>query len=219
MTKIKEIFTSIQGEGPYIGYKQTFVRFCSCNLHCKYCDTDFLVDSDTKDYSPEELANYVNSEAIHSVSLTGGEPLLFVDFLKQFIPLCKPKIYLETNATLPDKLNEIIDIIDIVSADIKLESATGTQMPYDLHDEFFKIASKKELFAKVVFNSEITEEEISKVCELVSKYNIELILQPQMNENGFAVKTDCIENIFNKFTKIYHKTRLIPQMHKFLNVR
>ena len=25
--KIKEIFTSIQGEGPFIGYKQLFIRF------------------------------------------------------------------------------------------------------------------------------------------------------------------------------------------------
>ena len=39
--KIKEIFTSVQGEGPYVGYKQLFIRFCNCNLKCNYCDTDF----------------------------------------------------------------------------------------------------------------------------------------------------------------------------------
>ena len=39
--KVKEIFASIQGEGPYVGYKQLFVRFCNCNLKCNYCDTEF----------------------------------------------------------------------------------------------------------------------------------------------------------------------------------
>ena len=40
--KIKEIFASIQGEGPYVGVKQLFIRFCACNLNCDYCDTPFL---------------------------------------------------------------------------------------------------------------------------------------------------------------------------------
>jgi len=38
---ILEIFSSIQGEGIYIGYRQLFIRFSGCNLGCKYCDTDF----------------------------------------------------------------------------------------------------------------------------------------------------------------------------------
>lgn len=36
---INEIFASIQGEGRYVGEKQLFVRFSSCNLKCAYCDT------------------------------------------------------------------------------------------------------------------------------------------------------------------------------------
>ncbi|HEX7575638.1 MAG TPA: 7-carboxy-7-deazaguanine synthase QueE, partial [Candidatus Methanoperedens sp.] len=36
---INEIFNSIQGEGPYAGTRQVFVRFEQCQLHCEYCDT------------------------------------------------------------------------------------------------------------------------------------------------------------------------------------
>ncbi len=37
--KISEIFKSIQGEGPYQGINQVFVRFFGCNLCCRFCDT------------------------------------------------------------------------------------------------------------------------------------------------------------------------------------
>ena len=119
MVKVNEIFASIQGEGPYVGYKQLFVRFCNCNLKCNYCDTEFM---DGKDYNPCELADEVNKFSdVHSVSLTGGEPLLQIEFLKDFLPRVNKKIYLETNATLADKFIEVKPFIDIVSADIKLE--------------------------------------------------------------------------------------------------
>ena len=56
MIKIKEIFTSIQGEGSYVGYKQLFIRLCGCNLNCAYCDTDYTVN-DAKEYSIDELVD------------------------------------------------------------------------------------------------------------------------------------------------------------------
>ena len=42
-TSIREIFSSIQGEGTHIGEKHVFVRFCKCNLKCDFCDTDFEI--------------------------------------------------------------------------------------------------------------------------------------------------------------------------------
>ena len=220
MTKVKEVFKSIQGEGLYIGYEQVFVRFCRCNLNCNYCDTDFLSDGNTKDFSSKELADIINSiTGIHSVSLTGGEPLLEIDFLKEFLPLCKHKIYLETNATLADNLSQIIDYVDYVSADIKLESATGNKNNFGLHDKFFDVAKRKDLFAKVVFNKNIAQYEIDETVKLAKKYNIQLVLQPQMKGDSFVDKSEDIERVFKIFAEKYSKSRLIPQMHKFLKVQ
>lgn len=218
-TNIKEIFASIQGEGPYIGYKQLFVRFCGCNLNCNYCDTEFGA-SESKKYSAEELANIIKENLdCHSVSLTGGEPLLNVNFLKEFLPKCELPIYLETNGTLYGELAEVIDFVTYVSADIKLPSCTGLKPLWTEHDKFFNIASKKNLFAKVVFGKDVTDDEIKHACELCKKYDIELILQPKMNGIMPEVKSDFMEKVLNEALKYYKKVRLIPQVHKFINVQ
>lgn len=221
--KIIEIFTSIQGEGPYIGVKQLFIRFSGCNLQCYFCDTDQEFGGTCLEFTPEELHNHIqdfNLRTVHSISLTGGEPLLWADFLQEFLPLIDNKIYLETNSTLKTNLEKIIDFIDVISADIKLPSASGIEGSFAIHDEFFKTAKKydKEIFAKVVFDSNILDDEIAHCLKLAEKYNLPLILQPKTVEGKISVEPEKILEIFNKFLDNYPNVRLIPQVHKFLGV-
>ena len=135
------------------------------------------------------------------------------------MPRVNKKIYLETNATLADKFLEVKPFIDIVSADIKLESATGIKDSYKFHDKFFESCKGVETFAKIVFNSNITDMEIKSCCELGLKYDIELILQPEMIEEKMSVNSEFTSQILEKFLEQYEKVRLIPQVHKFLDVR
>ncbi|UKI41709.1 MAG: 7-carboxy-7-deazaguanine synthase QueE [Candidatus Melainabacteria bacterium] len=105
IAKINEIFKSIQGEGKYLGANQVFVRFSKCNLSCKFCDTPFL---EGKEYNVPTLTQKLSSfdlAKVHSISFTGGEPLMFVDFLDEFLENFKPikekynlKIYLKQTA-------------------------------------------------------------------------------------------------------------------------
>ena len=218
MVRIKEIFTSIQGEGPYVGHKQLFIRLCGCNLNCSYCDTDYSVN-DAKDYSIDELSRICSeNQDCHSVSLTGGEPLLHTDFIKEFAGKCVLPVYLETNGTLSNKLNEVIEYITYISADIKLPSATGLNPLWEEHEDFLKIAVEKDVFTKVVFDEKITDFEIHKITHLCKKYNIELILQPMMRGKSPSISSDFMQEVLDKCLKIYPKTRLIPQMHKFIDV-
>lgn len=226
LAKIKEMFVSTQGEGPYIGYKQLFIRFCSCNLACKFCDTDFKPDKNIKEVSITDLLEFISREfnlsEIHSISYTGGEPLLHVEFLKDFLPLFKHTHYLETNATLENNLSQIINHINIISADIKLPSATGISGTFEKHDKFFQVArqnSNIELFAKVVFDENITEEEIREMTNLAKKHALLLILQPKTSIDGLLPPLYIIENIFDKCLKHHKNTRLIPQVHKFLDIK
>ncbi len=220
--KIKEIFESIQGESPFVGTKQLFIRFCGCNLNCDYCDTNFDA-KDAVSYTAESLVKKIQNnydlKRIHSVSLTGGEPLLHAQFINEFVHFLPDiKIYLETNATLTDELLNVKDKIDIISADIKLPSSAGKDT-FDLHDKFLENCNGIYTFAKIVFDKNITDEEIKTCANLGEKHNIVLILQPKMDGNKMSVDNDFCQNILNKFLNIYPNTRLIPQVHKFLNLR
>lgn len=220
MVKIREIFTSIQGEGPFVGYKQIFIRLCGCNLNCKYCDTDY--DSkNAKEYSIDDIVAFIRQNInSHSVSLTGGEPLLHEKFIIDLFRNINNQIpiYLETNGTLYKALENVINYIMYISADLKLPSATGLKPHWEEHEKFFQIASSKMLFAKAVFNEDITDDEIKKMSELCKQYNIELILQPMMINDVSSVSSEAMIRVLNSCLEIHKPVRLIPQVHKFINV-
>ncbi|MEI6863455.1 MAG: 7-carboxy-7-deazaguanine synthase QueE, partial [Candidatus Omnitrophota bacterium] len=190
MSKIKadivDIFSSIQGEGVFLGARQIFVRFKKCNLKCSYCDEPR--DGKATEYTPLELLSEVKYVELakgphHSVSITGGEPLVYSEFLKTFLKLLKKEgmtTYLETNGTLPRELDKVTDLVDIVSMDFKLPSSTGEKPFWDEHLEFLRIASWKKAFVKTVVNENTTKADIVRAAELVKKIkgNIPFVIQP-----------------------------------------
>ena len=74
-------------------------------------------------------------------------------------------------------------------------------------------------FAKIVFDKNITDEEISRCCSIGQETGIELVLQPKMIDNKMSITSEFCNEILDKFTGIYPNCRLIPQVHKFLDVR
>ena len=215
-TKIKEVFASIQGEGLDVGKKHIFVRFAKCNLKCKFCDTDFNF---ANEMTIDELYQVLSGYNCNTVSLTGGEPLLDADFLFEFFNKYHKKlnkrIYLETNGTLPSELKKIINFVDVISMDVKIQSSTNQDNQFNINEEFIKNSLDKKLFIKVVFDSKINDFEIDEVVKLAKKYDKEIILQPKM-----PMEADLnLEEIFEKFYLKYNNIRLIPQTHKFLDLK
>jgi organic radical activating enzyme len=80
--RVKEVFYTIQGEGPHAGHVAVFIRLGGCNLRCHFCDTDFETNCVT--YSQQELLaevqRYIQTGLI---VLTGGEPMR-----QNIAPLC-----------------------------------------------------------------------------------------------------------------------------------
>ncbi|EFK96696.1 organic radical activating enzyme [sediment metagenome] len=226
---ITEIFSSIQGEGIFLGAKQIFVRFRDCNLSCAYCDEKR--DGPSKEFTPLELISEIKFLELsqgphHSVSLTGGEPLLYSDYLKTLLKSLKKenlKGYLETNGTLPDKLDEVIDLVDIIAMDIKLPSSTGHKAYWKEHLAFLKIAVRKKVFVKAIVTPKTKMSDIRDAALLVSKVdrNIPFILQPV---TAIAPGKDINKDVLLKFAEVGARNRLenvrvIPQVHKMLGVK
>lgn len=218
--RISEVFKSIQGEGPYQGSNQVFVRFFGCNLKCRFCDTQLdLFEIKTISELLKDIYAYGN---YHPVSLTGGEPLLQVKFLKELTGDLQKKnisIYLETNGTLVDNLLEIIDNIDIIAMDFKLPSSTGMKGYWTEHKEFLKIAEKKNIFIKAVITRETAAEDILKAAQIIKEVSADtlFIMQP---ENPYEGE---LTGKLKSFSSICEKENLrfgvIPQLHKSLGVK
>lgn len=219
--EVVEIFTSIQGEGLYLGESQVFVRFFGCNLSCKFCDEG--KKTNFSEYSSEEVVEKIVNEGREVISFTGGEPLMQADFLRELLPVLKKKglkIYLETNGTLKDKLLEILDYVDIISMDIKLPSSTGIAPCWDAHSEFLKEASRKNVFTKSVVTAQTLLSDIEMAVSIVGTVdkNIPFIIQP-VSYNGNIEVVDLLDSFFDSAKKALNDVRIIPQVHKILGVR
>jgi organic radical activating enzyme len=226
--RIAEVFHSIQGEGRYAGVPQVFVRFAGCNLNCSWCDTPQARDvcaGSFNEFDPIEL--WVEVEKIwrgaHSVSLTGGEPLLQGEFLREFLRILKVykvRTYLETNGTLPRELEKIVNDIDIVSMDLKLPSSTGCHGYWDEHVDFLRVAWGRELFLKTVISHTTSMEDIVRAVEMICKGDpsMPLFLQPNYFDIESGIMERCQElqeYCLNYLTDV----RIVPQMHKFMGIR
>ncbi len=220
--RIHEVFASIQGEGIYVGEKQVFVRFFGCNLNCGYCDTAL---KGFKEYDASQLHEEITShgEDFHSVSFTGGEPLLQSDFLSEVMKLnvqAGRRNYLETNGTLFGELKNVIDLVDIIAMDFKLPSSSGMGNLWWMHKRFLETASKKEVFVKSIICNSTTDADIDEAIKLIKEVNINTMLVLQPNSNEFSKEMPDKLLRYKKMCKEQGVNACaIPQVHKKLGIK
>ncbi len=241
---VSEIFRSIQGEGIYAGFMQVFVRFSGCSLECSYCDTP-------KDRSRQrscsadlpggevDLENPVSSEAVstlvlalsgsvpglHSISITGGEPLEQPDFLRGVIEGTAGRvapIYLETNGYGAGDAPDIARSVDIVSLDIKLPSLCGGRDTFSAAAAALEVFEKGGLFCKVVVAEGAEAEEVREAARIVAKAGrgIPLVIQPVSPRGGCSAPSaeELLEYHADAASMLDH-VRVIPQIHGLLRMR
>jgi organic radical activating enzyme len=242
-SQLIEIFSSVQGEGPLVGVRQVFIRFQGCDLGCAYCDTDYsgstafcLVEKTPGRRDFEPVANPIALETImslllrwkggwpgihHSISITGGEPLLQDEILRNWLPQLRTilPIYLETNGVLHSALIQLMPHVDYVSMDVKLPSTSGHPELWELHRQFLEVAVKGTVFVKVVVNQETQDWEITRVSELIAsiKKSIPLIIQPYTTPEGLVGITPLRMLELQELSSNHlSEVRIIPQTHKFI---
>ncbi len=238
-----EIFSSIQGEGVLVGCRQIFLRFPDCNLNCRYCDTNFLqsktclIESRPGDGNLEQFNNPLDfttverlvsawiaelPDAHHSISVTGGEPLLHQQLLSVWLPVLRKilPIYLETNGTLPDQLALLIKHLDWISMDIKLHSQTGLRTEWDIHRKFLEIANQTDCYVKLVVGEETPDLELQLAADLVTAVSkqIPIVLQPVTLTGKIGITTKRLLQMQALIAEIHSEVRVIPQTHRFMGV-
>lgn len=226
--KISEVFSSIQGEGLWIGWRQIFVRFWGCNLRCSFCDESWKPISRraSLDDLMGDIERLNHREGSRWVSLTGGEPLVQVEFLKEFLPWLQSEsfeVYLETNGTLPHQLEQVIDSVDVVAMDMKLPSSTRLRDFWKEHKEFIAVAKRRSVFVKAVITSQTIEEDIERMVEIMREEEpaIPLVLQPATPNESIQgnVALSKLLHFQSSIGDRLKDVRVIPQVHKLMGVR
>lgn len=122
---------------------------------------------------------------LHSVSFTGGEPLLQTDFLKEVSELLVSDgytLFLETNGSLPHCALKVSDLFEYCCCDIKDESAEAASDWSSLVEREFQtiqifMDAKKKTFAKVVVTSETKSENIEWYAMELARIGCPLCIQ------------------------------------------
>lgn len=198
--KVSEIFTSFQGEGPYIGTPATFLRLYGCNLNCQWCDTDISTyEMLSVDDVAEILMTQMEFNNINLLVITGGEPTLQMEEIKRLIKELPEdiKIQLETNGSIFEYLPEIEYVIS----------------PKEDKEKVFENYHKYDnVFFKFVITS---KEDIDEVIAIKNKYGYDKTIWLQGEFSKDALMADLIRENFPRLENI----KLSVQTHKYLNQR
>jgi len=183
---------SLESFGTVDGPGIRFVVFMQgCPLRCLYChnpdtwevkrETPYLLEPEAL---LAEVLRYKNFIAKGGVTVTGGEPLLQPEFLKEFFRLCRENgihTALDTSGYIcSGKALEVLEQVDLVLLDIKTIDAglhprlTAVKLDNTLRflDELEKRGIPVWIRHVIVPGLTDDDEALSKLAEYISSYNV-----------------------------------------------
>ena len=246
---VSEVFSAIQGEAALVGERQVFVRLTGCNIRCTYCDQPEALErvagpcriertAGRRDWSEvasplaldrveEAVASLWGQVPHHSISLTGGEPLLQgtrVERLAERFASRGWPIMLETNGTLLPPLRRIGPDLTYVSMDLKLPSVDGELVAPTTQRSFLaaSLASGATTWVKVVIGPDTDPDEFDAGFAMVAAAAadhdapVEVFLQPLTPFGGATVAPgpDQVLELHERALRIHPRVRVVPQTHK-----
>ncbi|HEU4467689.1 MAG TPA: 7-carboxy-7-deazaguanine synthase QueE [Nitrososphaeraceae archaeon] len=235
--RVSEIFTSIEGEGIFVGKKTLFIRFSGCHLKCRWCDTKYALPLDSgTEYQIDEIEDLIIRELqpfTYKVNFTGGEPLLqtdavikLADFIKKQTNL---KTYIESSCFDSELFSKVLPYIDICKIEFKTDDSKVVEN--EVYDSLIineikclelAVESNKTTYIKIVVTNSTNLESFKNLVYNISKKIrpsdiVGFIIQPshgvdQPTVNKLLDTYDIVQSMFPE-------VRIIPQLHKEIGAR
>ena len=235
--RVSEIFTSIEGEGIFVGKKTLFIRLSGCHLKCRWCDTKYALPLDSgTDYQIDEIKDLIIKELqpfTYKVNFTGGEPLLqteavieLADFIKKQTNL---KTYIESSCFDSELFSKVLPYIDICKIEFKTDDSNVVEdEEYDnlLLNEIkclqLAVESNKATYIKIVVTNSTNLESFKNLVYNISKKIkpsdiLGFIIQP-----SFGIDQPTVNKLLDTYDIVqpmFPEVRIIPQLHKEIGAR
>lgn len=248
---VAEVFTSFQGEGPLVGVRQVFVRLRGCDLNCTYCDTPQAADTEGPcnietapgsgrfnildnpiginqllSHTPTLQQQEESKSLIHSIAITGGEPLLHPRFVAAIARTAAQRglrIYLETGGHHPDELARVREGIDFVCMDYKLPGTLEDPPDPELFVRSYELAQGRLVAVKMVVTDDVTSDEVDEACRklaTVSRFG-PVVIQPAtpVRDRVHPPTPHNLHTFWRVASKHIEDVRVIPQCHRAIGLR
>lgn len=235
--RVSEIFTSIEGEGIFVGKKTLFIRFSGCHLKCRWCDTQYALPLDSgTEYQIDEIEDLIIRELqpfTYKVNFTGGEPLLqtdavikLADFIKKQTKL---KTYIESSCFDSELFSKVLPYMDICKIEFKTDDSKVVENEvYDslLLNEIkcleLAVESNKTTYIKIVVTNSTNLESFKNLVYNISKKIrpsdiVGFIIQPSHGVDQPTVNK--LLDTYDIVQPMFPEVRIIPQLHKEIGAR
>jgi pyruvate formate lyase activating enzyme len=197
------------------------VFLSGCNMLCGYCHNyEHMLDNTiNEDMSPKEVFNKIDLIFADALVISGGEPTLQPEGLKELCKLAKNEglaVKIDTNGTNVDIIKDIIDnkLINYVALDVKCG-----------FDKYEKIANydgsiiKKntlEIINYCILNDVFIECRTTFVPDLMDKQDIIEIAKTVKDCNLYTIQQmDCHHSYTEEYQKMRHtKTDELMELGK-----
>lgn len=266
---VLEVFASIQGEGQYVGEPQVFLRLRGCPMRCRWCDTPASWTLSARDVAridvraergadergesakrrepawatPFQAACWiaeVEPGSPRTVSVTGGEPLLWPEFVLALRGMIGTRrLHLETAGGHPRTLARVIDRCDHTSLDLKPDldldppveiahaNATSERAPRT-RDEWrsarracLALVAGRDACGKIVVSGERAPEDFAELLDEVEQCapRLRVFVQPATAIGGVAAPSlDTLTTVCEMARDRDLDVRVVPQIHRFLKM-